>query len=396
MIGPTIRSVENQTALTSMVPTIFGRMSRTVAALLLLAGIVSCGAVLPEPAPRTLNYVGSSTVARFLRDASVSNPSVRFRFDTAPESLGGERAIAERRCELAGTADIPSPETMRGGVRAVHFGNDAIAVIVHSDNPLHGLSSEQLRAVFTGEVGDWAELGGASGSIRPLVTAADSATHRVFRRVVLGGTDYAGCEVVQPDEEIVARVAADRGAIGQISFAFLPRGNGVRALAVDGTTPTVTNFDYPIVRPLYLLAHAGNPTVDRFLDWVLSDVGQQVVMKQFVGLRVVASIDPGGVGSGPKGRLIVRTDTEVFYDGGVHYYPHRPYEICTPHGEHLRRVRNHRGQNDENPERVELEPGVYLVRTVDRSGETIELFVTIQAGRTTDVDVNSVVEGADG
>lgn len=35
---------------------------------------------------------------------------------------------------------------------------DEIAVIVHSDNPLENISSEDLRNVYTGEITEWKEL----------------------------------------------------------------------------------------------------------------------------------------------------------------------------------------------------------------------------------------------
>jgi len=42
----------------------------------------------------------------------------------------------------------------------------------------------------------------------------------------------------------------------------------------------------PITRPLYLVSYdQPNAKVQRFIDWVLSDAGQEVVKRRFVGIR---------------------------------------------------------------------------------------------------------------
>jgi phosphate transport system substrate-binding protein len=357
-----------------------------------LLALGSCASPATAPAPVELLYVGSSTVGTFVREASVAWPAGHFTLDTGPESDGGERAILESATDLAGVARDPRPETLAEGVEATLIGRDAIAVIVPLSLGVTDLSLEQLRAIFTGRFTNWSEVGGPSLTIRPLIVGPDSATRKVFREAVLGADDYAGCEVASPDGDLVATVAVTPGAIGQISFSFLADTTAVRAVAVEGTTPSVTNFDYPITRPLFLLWRAGNPGVEAFVLWARGAEGQRVVMRHFVGHGVRGSVESAGDRT-PTGTLVVATETREVADGGVLYYPHRPYEILTRHGEHARSVRNHRGINDEKPTRIELEPGVYLIRTETRAQGKVEFFATVRAGRTTTLDIPSLVEG---
>jgi phosphate transport system substrate-binding protein len=366
--------------------------SPTALALTLLMGATGC-ATTPPSQPTHIRYVGSSTVAVLLRDAEPVYGRAVFEIETAPESAGGERAVVAGEADLAGIADNPRPGTLESGVTATLVGRDAIAVIVHGDNPLPDLTFEQLRAVFTGEARNWSELGGPELEIRPFVVGSESATHRIFKRVVLSGAGYGGCREVRPDRDILAAVAAEPGGIGQVSLSFLNGGvDGLRAVAVEGEVPAVTNFEYPIARPLYLLRREGNPAVEAFVDWMLSNAGQRVVMRHFVSARVVGAFEVSGEKSS-TGTLIVRTETYAAYDGGVDYYPHRPYVVLTRYGERIRRVRNHRGENDEHPTRVRLEQGVYLIRA-EYKGESLEFFVRIEPGRTLEVDVAEVREGS--
>jgi phosphate transport system substrate-binding protein len=360
-------------------------------ATVLLCLVAACASAPRERPSGTIRYEGSSTVAVFLRAAEPVYSAARFEIDTRSESDGGEQAIFEGRVDLAGIARKPGPDVGRSDVAATLLGRDAIAVIVNATNPVANLSRSQLRRIFSGEVTNWKDCDGPDLPVRPFIVGTGSATREVFRRMVLDGASYSGCEEVRPDADIVTRVAGTPGSIGQISFSFLAGAEGVRAVAVDGQRPTVTNFAYPIYRPLYLLwRENSSPVVDAFLTWTQTDAGQSVVMRSFVGARVLASVR-GTSERSRGGVLVVRTPTYPVYDGGINYYPHRPYEILDSGGELLRRVPNHRGQNDENPTRIDLPPGTYLIRAATASGKTAEFLVTIEAGKVTTLDVALLV-----
>ena len=92
------------------------------------------------------------------------------------------------------------------------------------------------------------------------------------------------------------------------------------------------------------------------------------------------------------GTLVVITETYTFDDGGIFYYPHRPYEILDRSGVLVRRVQNHRGENDERPMRIELRPDTYLIRVRSERGEVSEFFVTIEPDRVTELDVAQLLK----
>ncbi len=245
--------------------------------VLLVPGMASAG---------TLHYSGSSTVGKFITDASRVYQVSSFEIDTIPESAGGEKCAAMKRCDMGGVARDVKQTYLDQGVVATLIGKDALAAIVHPDNPVRELRSEQLKAIFTGAVTNWSQLGGPDVPITPHIVKRGSATRRVFRAVILQGADYHGCTVTTPDARIVTEVAKDRGAIGQISFAFIKDFTDVRALVVDGQEPSVHNPDYPITRSLHIATH-GEPAgeVKQFINWALSPDGQQVVKERFVGIR---------------------------------------------------------------------------------------------------------------
>lgn len=234
----------------------------------------------------TINYVGSSTVGKFIKDVSEVYKSSTFKVNIKSESLGGERCAVNGDCDIGGVARDIKKEFLDQGIVTTLIGKDAIAVIVNAENPIKALSSSQLKDIFTGRIKNWSELGGSKLGIKPMIVKKSSATRKVFQKVILGGEDYQRYKVITPDERIISEVSHDKGAIGQISFAFIKDKRGIRALAVDGQAASVNNSDYPITRPLYITTK-GVPQgeVKTFLDWTLSSEGQEVLKQRFVGVK---------------------------------------------------------------------------------------------------------------
>ena len=52
----------------------------------------------------TISYVGSSTVGKFVTDASKAYTASEFKLDTKPESSGGEQCAARKSCDMGGVA----------------------------------------------------------------------------------------------------------------------------------------------------------------------------------------------------------------------------------------------------------------------------------------------------
>lgn len=343
----------------------------------LLTGLLLMNSVWAQE-KTTLQYVGSSTIANYIRNAEQIYPKVDFELDTEPESAGGEQAVLEGRCDLAGVAKVPRSEVLAKGMVSTLIGWDAIAVITHPDNPVKDLTQEQLRSIFSGEILNWKEVGGADLAIQTYTVSNESATRKVFRSIILGETNYENDIVVKPDRDVIERVKNDPAGIGHISFSFLAAGAGVQKVAVEGFVPDVNNPSYPIKRPLYLLWWPGRVGVADFVSWTLSDSGQSTLKKNFVG------ISQGIVHQGEElGALVVYTQTDAVEDGGFYYYPHKPYELLRPDRSRVRRVPNRRNNNDEDPENVRLIPGVYIVLPEMADGSTKEFYVTIESGKTT-------------
>jgi len=252
-----------------------------VMSFILLPGVVS--------AKEQIKYVGSSTVGKFMYEAAKVYTKVKFNINTKPESGGGENAAAAGKTDLGGVAREVKPAILNKGVKKYLIGKDAIGAWINAENPVKWLTKTQLKDIFTGKITNWKELGGKNIPIRVYIVNPQSATRKVFSKAVMGTEKYGGrVTTIRPDTAIIEKVAADKGGIGQLSFALgdeHPLRGKVEKVIIDGQEPTVNNPNYPITRPLYLVTK-GEPkgSVLAFIKWSRSEAGQKVLKRYFVGI----------------------------------------------------------------------------------------------------------------
>jgi len=235
----------------------------------------------------SLRYEGSSTIGKIIDDARTVYKNSTFSVDVVSESSGGEQCALRKVCDLGGVAREIEPKILEQGVVSTLIAKDAIAAIVHKDNPIKELSTAQLRDIFTGKITHWSQVGGLDLPIQPYMVKAASATREVFAKHVLDGENYGeNVKVATPDATMVTTVSKEVGAIGQISFSFFSDFSNVKPLTIDAQAPSVNNPHYSINRPLHIVTN-GQPTgeIKAFLEWLLSSEGQVVVKKRFVGVK---------------------------------------------------------------------------------------------------------------
>ncbi|RKY88775.1 phosphate ABC transporter substrate-binding protein, partial [candidate division KSB1 bacterium] len=157
---------------------------------------------------------------------------------------------------------------------------DAIAVIVHPENPVNGLTKSQLKAIYTGTINRWNEVGGTSGVIVVVSRDVNSGTFEVFNKLALDKQRVRPDALMQASNKAVATiVASTKGAIGYVGLGYLSK--KVKPIAIDEVMPSVETAKsgtYPLARPLYMYTN-GEPKglAKEFIDFVLSPKGQKIV-----------------------------------------------------------------------------------------------------------------------
>jgi len=162
---------------------------------------------------------------------------------------------------------------------------DGLAVYLHEQNEVESLSFEQLRDIYAAKITNWKQVGGADARITLYGRENSSGTYVLFKDVVLLGADFApSCQTLPGTAAVVNAVAQDPNGIGYGGAAYA---KGVRDCAVRRdaggpavlpTEATVKDGSYPLARSLFFYTRKKpEGDVKRFVDWVLSPEGQEIV-----------------------------------------------------------------------------------------------------------------------
>lgn len=152
-------------------------------------------------------------------------------------------------------------------LRYHQIADDEVVVIVHKDNPVRALTWKQLKAINTGEIKNWRELGGENLPIKVVTSHAGSATRLFFQKLVMGNAAYTEqASIVWTTEKEIAEVSGNKGAVGAVSVTF-------HAKAPQNTARISTTR---IVRPLGLITY-GQPTppVQKLIDFFTTGEGRK-------------------------------------------------------------------------------------------------------------------------
>ena len=264
----------------------------------------------------SINSVGSDTLNNLMAYWSEAfremYPNVTIQVEgkgssTAPPALAAGAAQLGPMSRMMKDSEAEEFERKRG-FRPVPIAVaiDCLAVYVHKDNPVPGLSLVQLDGIFSStrksgheDVSSWGQLGldgeWVSRAISMYGRNAASGTYAFFKEEALGKGDYKNSVKEQPGSAAVVNgIAGDKAGIGYSGIGY--RTSEVRALPIaadDGeyVEPTFANAvdgSYSLARLLYVYVpkEPGKPlppAIQEFLVFVLSKEGQELVVRDGYG-----------------------------------------------------------------------------------------------------------------
>ena len=305
-----------------------GRMTRwmagaTAAAALTVAPVISLAVdldpALPEYTPTTgvsgtIKSVGSDTMnnlmALWAEGFLAIYPNVKVEVEgkgssTAPPALiqgtanfgPMSRAMKSKEVDEFEAAFGYKPTPLPTSI-------DMLAVFVHKDNPIEGLSMQKVDAIFSkgrkggmaNDVATWGNAGltgeWSSQPISLYGRNSASGTYGFFKENALFKGDYKDSVKEQPgSSSVIQGVATDKNGIGYSGIGY--KTADVRAVPLASAegeeyTPAEAEYaytgEYPLARYLYLYVNAKpgeglDPLRAEFIKYIFSKQGQEVVIK---------------------------------------------------------------------------------------------------------------------
>lgn len=190
-------------------------------------------------------------------------------------SGSGIEAVLSGTCDIGlSSRELKAEEIEKGAVGHV-VALDGVAIVVNPANPVADLSMEQLAAIFTGEISNWAQLGGEDAPIAVYGREAGSGTRGAFEEIAGIEDKCVYTNEYSSTGDIIGNVASNPNGIGYASLSGVT--DAVRALSIEGVAcseDSIKDGSYPIQRPFIMVTSADaqlSQAAQSFLDYALSD-----------------------------------------------------------------------------------------------------------------------------
>lgn len=258
----------------------------------IICGVTACGGTENSGSALsgTISLNGSTSmqkVANALQEGFMkANPNVTVSVEFTGSGTGIQ-AVIDGTADIGNSSrNLKDAEKESGLVENI-IAIDGIAVIIDNANTVKDITSEQLSKIYTGEITNWSELGGASQPIVVVGREAGSGTRGAFEEL-LGIEDLCNyAQEIDSTGGVLSTVASTPGAIGYVSLDVIDE--TVTVMAIDGVVASEENIvagTYSLSRP-FVMATKGeiskqNELVQAFFAYIESEEGQAIIKK--VGL----------------------------------------------------------------------------------------------------------------
>ena len=255
-------------------------------ALLMVTG---CSSAVAESASNEVTAPQKQVVLKISGSGSVTailnaiQPAFKtntpgYRLEVLPGSgtSEGVKGIVQGVLDVAAMARPPKDEEAAQNVEYAEFGQAGQAVIIHPDMGISNLTSNQVAAIFTGEITNWSEIGGLDRPIILYVRDEGDSSTKALRSAIVGDTPFAEsvAQVITSQSDMLTAVAGTPDSLGIATWpTALAEGSKVQAVSIDGISPAKN--DYTMQGPLgisYLTNRQAD--VQPLIDWLQSEQGR--------------------------------------------------------------------------------------------------------------------------
>ena len=209
-----------------------------------------------------------------------ANSGVNFTYN--PTGSGsGITAVSEGRCDIGLSSRALKDSEVASGLVGTVLAYDGIAVIVNPANTVQDLGIETIAKIYTGEITNWSEVGGADAEIVLVGREAGSGTRSGFEELTETVDKCKYRQELTSTGDVITAVAQNPDAIGYASLASVK--DSVKALKVAGVTPseeTVKDGTYLIQRPFVLVTKEGvalSPVAQAFFDYATKGQANDII-----------------------------------------------------------------------------------------------------------------------
>jgi len=238
------------------------------------------------PAAKRITVCGTGDSQELLRTLgaafSDNHPDTTIEVQDSIGSSGGIRKTAEGQCDIGRIAGFLNEKGEKYGLSYRLFAYTPVVFVTNRSISVSNITTEQVIALFKGDIGNWRQLGGKEAPLNIAVRYPGDSARTVLEQHVpplREFTDWAGTVTYTTPETVEAVVRHDR------TIAFLPMamavGKNLNILRYNGilaSAATIRSGTYPLIIPLGLVwkDKLQNAAAD-FVDFIFSKEGERII-----------------------------------------------------------------------------------------------------------------------
>ncbi len=199
-----------------------------VSLILIVLTTASCTTTTPEAEPEDDSQPTAQVILRISGSGSTTAILTAiqdaFETDTSGYKLeilsgsgtgGGVEGSIKGQLDVAAMARLPKDEEAAQDVEFLLLGQAGAGIITHADIGEIGLTIDQIKAIFSGEVTNWSEVGGADQVIILYVRDEDDSSTKALRRAIIDDIPFSGeAQVLTSQSDMLTAVAGTPSSIG--------------------------------------------------------------------------------------------------------------------------------------------------------------------------------------
>ena len=208
------------------------------------------------------------------------NSGVSVTYDPTGSGAGIE-AASNGSADIGLSSRALKDEETAAGLTGTTVALDGIAVIVNPANGVEDLTVEQIAQIFSGEITDWSQVGGQSGTISCIGREAGSGTRDGFESIVDVKDSCQYAQELTATGAVISAVESNPLAIGYASLSAV--GDSVNMVTVEGvgcSEETVLDGTYKIQRPFVFVTNKAaerSAQAQAFLDFAVSPEAAELI-----------------------------------------------------------------------------------------------------------------------
>jgi phosphate transport system substrate-binding protein len=222
----------------------------------------------------TADFINGNIVHRGTHDAYVN------LIEANADLVLVARQPSRDELDLAGSTGVEME------IRAVAL--DAFVFIFNADNPLEGLTTQQIQEIYTGGITDWNEVGGNPAGIHPYQRDRNSGSQELMETLVMRDLEMIDAPdmILEGMMGPINMISEDPDGIGYSVYfyeQFMAPNEQLKLVAVDGVMPNYENIQaraYPYTTEVYAAIRTDldeTSSAHELWQWLATEQGQDAV-----------------------------------------------------------------------------------------------------------------------